>query len=697
MSPNEMGRKEMGSRTVWRIGPFALVALYLVVAAFDPLAFVALRAMAQSGLDEGTGAVEVAGEQRVWHKIVLTQSGPHARELDRDPNPFLDYRMTVTFQHTDGTTYVIPGYFAADGDAANTSADAGNRWRAVFAPDRPGNWEYRVSFVKGKHVAIDASADGLPVSRCDGQRGALVVTESNKPGRSMSDRDFRGHGRLNYVGARYLQFAGSKQYFLKIGADAPETLLAYEDFDNTISRKPDFAPIKSWAPHVKDWRPGDPTWKQGKGKGLIGAINYLSGKGCNAFSFLTYNAGGDGDNVWPFVERETRLHYDCSKLDQWAIVLDHGTAMGMYLHFKLQETENDDNRRGNHSGKKGNPSKPVKESLDGGALGVQRKLYLRELMARFGHNLALNWNLGEENTQTTEEQIAMLDYLAAMDAYGHHRVVHTFPNQQDKVYDALLGDRSSLTGTSLQNSRLETTHAMTCKWVERSADAGKPWVVAFDESGSAAHGQCPDLGYRGFDGHDNQGKMTYSQHAVRWKTLWGTLMGGGAGCEYYFGYQFVENDILCEDWRSRDQSWDHGRIAINFFHHHEIPFWDMENADALVGNTEHGPREFCLAKPDEVYLVYLPPVLSQPGIRKPAHGQEGDDPPRSARLDLSAATGTYQVHWFDPCNGGSLQRGSVTTISGGGERQLGDPPVVNRRATGLETGDWLVLLRRIEN
>ena len=36
-------------------------------------------------------------------------------------------------------------------------------------------------------------------------------------------------------------------------------------------------------------------------------------------------------------------------------------------------------------------------------LGPERKLYCRELIARFGHNLALNWNLGEENTQSTEE------------------------------------------------------------------------------------------------------------------------------------------------------------------------------------------------------------------------------------------------------------------------------------------------------
>ena len=30
---------------------------------------------------------------------------------------------------------------------------------------------------------------------------------------------------------------------------------------------------------------------------MIGALNFLSDKGVNAFSFLTYNAGGDGDNV----------------------------------------------------------------------------------------------------------------------------------------------------------------------------------------------------------------------------------------------------------------------------------------------------------------------------------------------------------------------------------------------------------------
>ncbi len=57
--------------------------------------------------------------------------------------------------------------------------------------------------------------------------------------------------------------------------------------------------------------------------------------------------------------------------------------------------------------------------------------------------------------------------------------------------------------------------------------------------------------------------MIYTQHEVRKQTLWGVLMAGGAGVEYYFGYQFTQNDLVCEDWRSRDQSWDYCRIAWN--------------------------------------------------------------------------------------------------------------------------------------
>ena len=132
-------------------------------------------------------------------------------------------------------------------------------------------------------------------------------------------------------------------------------------------------------------------------------------------------------------------------MDQWGIVFWHAQRNGLLLHFKLQETENDDHRRG----AKGQRKK-VAGALDGGKCGPQRKLYLRELIARFGHLNMLEWNLGEENTQTFDEQLAMAQYIAQTDAYGHNIVLHTYPSQQDKVYSRWLG-KPPLTGLSLQN------------------------------------------------------------------------------------------------------------------------------------------------------------------------------------------------------------------------------------------------------
>ncbi len=581
---------------------------------------------------DGDGTVRVTGELRQWHKISLTMNGPFAHEHDNDPNPFIDIRMETKFTHSDGTTYVVPGYFAADGNAAQSSANSGTQWRTNFAPDRTGLWTFTASIVKGKQAAIDAEAAVEPMFET---RGQLVVDASDKPA-----SDFRSAGRLKYVGKRYLQHVGSGKYFLKAGADAPETLLGYADFDGTSARKEN-VPLKTFTRHLRDWQVGDPTWKDGKGKGLIGAVNYLSGKGCNAFSFLTYNAGGDGDNVWPFVQRDDKLHYDCSKLDQWGIVFDHGTAQGMYLHFKLQETENDDHRGGHKKKKAWTPT-----SLDGGNLGVQRKLYLREMVARFGHNLALNWNLGEENTQSTRQQIDMSHYISQTDPYDHHVVLHTYPGQQDKIYNRLIGDKSELTGVSLQNSHIKDTHWQTVKWVRASEAAGRPWVVAFDESGSAGHGQCPDLGYAGFDGRDDTGQYIYDQHRVRRQTLWGNVMGGGAGVEYYFGYKFAENDLRCEDWRSRDQSWDYCRICLDFFANNDIPLQDMAPADELVGNPKFSNKKYCLAKSGDVYLVYLPHA-------------------GSTQLDLTSAQGQYSVTWFDPATGENIVGEATSTVSGG--------------------------------
>ncbi len=586
-----------------------------------------------------SAGVVFTGELRQWHKVTLTLDGPSTSE-GATPNPFTDYRMNVTFTHpSSGLSYVVPGYFAADGNAANTGATAGNQWRAHLSPDHTGLWNYSISFRSGANVAVGDAAAGAALAPHDGKSGSFTVAESDKPA-----EDFRTKGRLTYAGSRYLKHAGDGTAFIKTGADAPENFLSYNEFDNTYNRG-GTSYLKSWSPHVGDWESGDPTWNGGKGKGIIGAINYLASEGQNVFSFLTYNAGGDSDDVWPFTAPDNPLRYDCSRLDQWEIVFEHGQNKGMYLHVKTQETENDNGNQW---------------ALDNGDVGTERKLYYRELVARFGHHLALNWNLGEENSQTEAQEKAMAQYFHDTDPYHHNIVLHTFPGEHYR-YDWHLGTQSKLTGCSIQTA-YGSVHADTLTQINNSTGAGRPWVVANDEQGPANYANPPDNGWPGYSGG-----TTPSQAQMRQNVVWGNLMAGGAGIELYAGYQNPESDLTLQNFRSRDRMWDYCRFAKHFFNNH-LPFSQMVNANGLIGNSANNNSKYCFAKADSVYAIYLP---------------SGG----TTTLNLSAATGQFVVKWFDPRNGGDLLDGSVATVNGGGTVSVGNPP-------NNSSQDWAVLVCR---
>ncbi|MEJ7680681.1 MAG: DUF5060 domain-containing protein [Segetibacter sp.] len=376
---------------------------------------------------QSAGTQVISGELKKWHRVTITFEGPSVSEKST-PNPFLYYRLYVIFTHSSGKSYKVPGYFATDGNAGETGATSGSKWKVHFTPNATGTWTYLASFRKGTDIAVsDSIYAGTAVSPINGATGSFSISTSDKTG-----KDLRAKGYLKYVGAALLQFAETGEYFRKAGADAPENFLAYEDFDNT----PDSGGRrKSWSPHIQDWHTGDPTWKSGKGKGIIGAVNYLSGQGMNTFSFLTLNIKGDDKNVFPYISPSDFTRIDVSKMDQWEIVMMHAQKMGMHLHFKMQETENNN-------------------LLDGGNLGTQRKLYCRELIARFSHHLALNWNIGEENTQTDKQRKDMAKYIYDHDPYKHNIVIHTYPGKQEEVYRPLLGTASNFTGVSIQTDTL---------------------------------------------------------------------------------------------------------------------------------------------------------------------------------------------------------------------------------------------------
>ena len=590
---------------------------------------------------------EVRGELKKWHKVEVLFNGPDTGEM-HETNPFLDYRLDVTFSNGD-QNFVVPGFYAADGNAAETGSEIGNKWAVRFAPNKTGVWNFKVSFKKGSNIAVaDAVGDAQTAKFMDGISGSFTVGESDKSG-----IDNRAKGKLEYVGEHYLKFKDSGKYFIKVGVDAPENILAFKDFDATTNA---LDLLKTWEPHEKDFDKDakDLLWQGEKGKNLFGAINYLASEGLNVFSFLTFNVDGDDRNVFPYLLKvseeeytkyasdkknlnawETMFHktrLDVSKLEQWERIFDYGDRKGMFLHFKTHETETD-------------------HLMDKGIFGVEGKLYYRELIARFGHHLAMNWNIGEENNQPIEEVVKVTDYVAKLDPYNTHRVIHTFPDQ-DYRYAELVGDQSALTGASLQLSEEDfiDVHPRVLKWMKNADAAGKKWAIAVDEPGKAKIALLPD---DEDSNHDD----------ARGNALWGTLLAGGYGVEWYFGYASPHSDLTCQDYRSRDLFWDQNKHAKLFFENY-LPFWEMQPSDELTTD----PESFCFSKPDEVYVVYLHP------------GKE------TTSLNLGNSGKSFTIQWYDPRNGGDLMDGSVKTVNASGTVALGNPPKDKDK-------DWVVLVR----
>jgi len=384
----------------------------------------------------------------------------------------------------------------------------------------------------------------------------------------------------------------------------------------------------------------------------------------NAMSFIPHTAGGDGENVWPWVSRNDKLHYHTAKLDQWEIVFEHAQHMGLFLHFKMQEQENDSSfpHRARLS-----PNSVVPEALDGGQMGVERKLMTREFIARFGHHLALNWNMGEENAMANDNIREWAAVFKEMDPYNHHRISHSLgdlPGQRG-VYNEMLGDQSKLTGATLQTRGYGHVHKQILHWLRESRDAGRPWAVSYDEQGLGRYGIPPDPGYMNWEDHL---EVAVTIDEIRKTELWATYMAGGFGMEHYFGYIYPHNDLNAQDFRSRDRYWNQARYALDFFKNNNIPFWEMKNHNILIGNAVDDNSKYCFAKPGEIYVVYLP---------------DGG----TTQLDLSGVYGEYQIYWYNPRNGGNLHRGSLDGVSGGNIVSLGTAPAE-------EDSDWVVLVTR---
>ena len=228
----------------------------------------------------------------------------------------------------------------------------------------------------------------------------------------------------------------------------------------------------------------------------------------------------------------------------------------------------------------------IDNSLGGsGSLNDVRKLYYRELVSRFSHHLAIQWNLGEENNNTDFNRAAFAEYIRDTDPYNHPINVHTkWYNDYPAFYDGLLNNASYLQyfeATSIQG-QANSYNDWAIDLRNDSEAAGRKWVVYGDEQGPAV---------------DPAG----NNNGIRKDALWGNLMGGGAGVEWYFGYQNTFGDIQSEDFAIVETLWEQTSYAINFFQDY-LPFHEMSPDNSLLSA---GNGDLCFAKTGEYYVIYL--------------------------------------------------------------------------------------------
>lgn len=584
----------------------------------------------------------VSGELKKWHPVTIDFAGPVANEADDDPNPFLDFRLQVAFTGPNGQTYEAPGFFAGDGNGNGS----GNVWRVRFTPDQAGQWRYVASFRAGSDVAVSLDADEGVATGFDGAGGAFLVAELDREA-----PDFLKWGRLEYVGDPYLKFSDGP-YWLKGGANSPENFLAYQGFDDTLGSH-------RYEQHLADWREGDPDWGNGRGRAIIGALNYLAAQRVNSIYFLPMNIGGDGKDTWPFVDvtdpaghaRNDNLNYDISKLSQWDIVFAHAQRQGILLHFVLNEAE-----------------EANKRELDDGELGVERKLYYRELAARFGYHNALIWNLAEEYNADFPldpgEVKAWAAYLRAVDPYDHPLTVHNNQGGEPATisppqsFAPFWGDgRFDLLSVQFRPDQYDPAEWSYSDMIvllrQMSEGAGRPLPVFMDEPDRAA--VVDDAS------HQSDFPMLSGHTHLRKAILWPVYMAGGAGIEF-----ILEDTINTEDFSRYENLWQYTWYARQFFEEN-LPFWQMEPADDLLSGegTYHQEGGRVLAQAGERYAIYLP--VAQPG----------------GQLDVSRKTGCFRQRWYDPRTGQFDENKIV--VAADGVVPLGQPPEKAQE-------DWALLL-----
>ncbi|MFB0551972.1 MAG: DUF5060 domain-containing protein [Phycisphaerae bacterium] len=344
------------------------------------------------------------------------------------------------------------------------------------------------------------------------------------------------------------------------------------------------------------------------------AVDYLADRGINSLYIMVHNIGGDDRDVWPWLGETPRqamanggrnVRFDVVKLAQWRELFEYMQSKGVIPYLVLED--------------------------DSAWKGYDHARYYREIIAHFGDLPALLFNFGEEHNEnySLSQALEFMHKLEQIDPYDHPRGIHNVNTPNDQYIDAPQVDFTSIqTGSVGVLSGFDKAiehHSTTVNWIKRCQQRGKRiLVVNFDE-----------------------GRPEEDRHA--W---WSAYIAGGV----WEAHVLKPYDRPMSAWEPVWTQLGGARAFMEL-----LPFWEMERHDELVKSG----FAFCLAKPGEVYALYLP---------------SGGDVTVSLPPNMS-----FQSVWWNPANGrdGSFQ--NRARVNGG-----------IQRFNAPANGDWALRITRNE-
>ncbi|MBW3622634.1 MAG: DUF5060 domain-containing protein [Armatimonadetes bacterium] len=392
-------------------------------------------------------------------------------------NPFDPEQITVTgiFTSPKGKAFRTPGFFGQeftsalrDGKEVLTS-NGEPGWKVRFSPNVPGEWTYKV-YAKDK--------DGLKLLN-----GDFIV----RPGKE------KGFIRRSQKSRFHLQYDDGTPYFLigeNVGWAGSRGTHDYEDWYSALGRAGgNWARV--WLVHWNmglEWTP-DPSGGNERG----------TYRGLGRYAL---------DNAWR-IDRMLEL----AKKNGIAVMLTFGTYGDLKDDAGFFNEQNWE--RNPYNAKNGGPAKTPADFFSNPAARALYKQKLRYLVARYGHNTAVqSWEFWNEANAPADWVAEMSQYLRDLDPYDH-LISTTYGNEEiwkipqiDFTQTHFYGDTGSIT---------DMAGVVTSQNVEHTQKYGKPHLVA--EFG---------IDWRKTDREYDPKGLGISLHNGLWSSAMSRGMGGAA-------------------------------------------------------------------------------------------------------------------------------------------------------------------------